>query len=188
MDLNKDNKDIYSIDRETYSTYMKSDRKESTNLLDSIIKLLLLVLVLILSYFTYYIIEKDLSFKDVFNKNELHSAYNFFEPEEKLIEEKTHIVAVSKNIVKPKETMVIPIKSEVKIVEVEPIVTSKEVIMEEPIIVVKKVEVKDEPIVLAKVTEKVVENIPKIEEKEQNKVEVLSESYLDLMTKELNSL
>ncbi|CAA6798655.1 MAG: Unknown protein [uncultured Sulfurovum sp.] len=144
MDLNKDSQEIYSIDRETYSSYMKSNREGSTNLLDSIIKLLLIVLLLILTYFFYYIIKEDLSFKDVFNKNELYTTYNFFEPEKELIiEEKNHVRAL------------IP-KNEVKIVELEPVVMLQEVVIENPI-------------TFEKVTEKVVEKKPKMGEKNKLK-------------------
>jgi hypothetical protein len=42
MDLNKDNRDIYTIDSESYSEYMQDNWKKPTDFLSSFIKIDLL--------------------------------------------------------------------------------------------------------------------------------------------------
>ena len=83
MDLNKDNRNVYSVDVESYSEYMHENWKKPTDFLSSFIKILLLVLLLVLGYFFYKIVEADLTFSEVFNKEEFLSTYSLFYTDEK---------------------------------------------------------------------------------------------------------
>jgi len=75
MDLNKDNRDVYTIDSESYSTYMKENRKKPRDLLNTIIQFLMVILLFILVYLFFNILKNDLTFSEVFNKKELFSTY-----------------------------------------------------------------------------------------------------------------
>jgi len=75
MDLNKDNRDIYTIDSESYSEYMRENIKEPRDLLSAIIQLLIVILLFVLVYLFFNILKNDLTFSEVFNKKELLSTY-----------------------------------------------------------------------------------------------------------------
>jgi len=75
MDLNKDNRDVYTIDSESYSMYMKENRKKPRDLLSTIIQFLIVILLFILVYLFFNILKNDLTFSEVFNKKELLSTY-----------------------------------------------------------------------------------------------------------------
>jgi len=75
MDLNKDNRDVYTIDSESYSMYMKENRKKPRDLLGFIIQFLVVILLFVLVYLFFNILKNDLTFSEVFNKKELLSTY-----------------------------------------------------------------------------------------------------------------
>ena len=220
MDLNKDKRNIYTVDAESYSEYMNENWKKPTDFLSSFIKILLVILLLVISYFFYKIVKADLSFSEVFNKQELLSTYSLFESNEpsKDIEKEDYVEVLAKNMPKDLEEFekvvlsanrkhdepVVLKKEELKI-EKLPAVVVAEVILEEPPSLVEH-EVKTTEVVLSKVNEfveKVREEIV-VAEVESNVVEVtsskvvalkektpstvLSETYLDRMVAELNSL
>jgi hypothetical protein len=78
MNLNKDNQNIYTIESENYIQYMHEQEQEQKSLLTTVIKFLLLTLFLLVSYFLYQVVKSDLSFSEVFNKQELLSNYEKF--------------------------------------------------------------------------------------------------------------
>jgi len=215
MDLNKDNRNVYTVDAESYSEYMHENWKKPTDFLSSLIKILLVILLLVIAYFSYRIIKDDLSFSEVFNKKELLSAYSLFDSDEKskeivkedyvevlakstttdleqlekvlLIEKKEEVEAekivavVLEKLVE--EESLSPLKEEVK--SIDPIEQITEKIEVKPV----EVEVKKEIIV-----KKVINNAVKVETlevmtlKEEDQSKILTETYLDRMIEELNSL
>ena len=103
MDLNKDDQNIYTVDSESYKEYVREDTQESRDFLGSFIKLLLLILLLIITYFFYKIVKADLSFSEVFNKQELFATYKAISNDEPIhIEEKDTVgVLIEKMAVLP---------------------------------------------------------------------------------------
>jgi hypothetical protein len=215
MDLNKDNRNIYTVDAETYSEYMHDNWEKPTDFLSSSIKILLVVLLLVVGYFFYKIVKADLSFAEVFNKKELIATYSFFKSDEepKYIEKEDYIEVLAKNIStdleEPKKVVLsvtkkydepivvkkeIEKKEEVKIEKVVEVVVA-EVILEEPPSLVED-EVKTTEVIVSKVNKLVEKVIIEKEEIVTNKVmalekrtsRVLTETYLDRMVEELNSL
>jgi len=207
MDLNKDNKDIYTIDAESYSEYMYENWEKPTDFLSSFIKILLLVLLLVLGYFFYKIVKADLSFSEVFNKQELLSTYSLFNTDEKskeiaikedyveVLAKKTVVLLVSKK----HDELVSSKKEEVEIEKVAAVVVT-ELSLEEPPSLVedevktiepiqKVIEEKKEEIKVKSVEPVMVEMIPSeiLTHKEEAKSNVLTETYLDRMVEELNS-
>jgi len=75
MDLNKDNRDVYTIDSESYSEYMKENSEKPRDLLGIIIQFLIVILLIVLVYLFFNILKNDLTFSEVFNKKEVLSMY-----------------------------------------------------------------------------------------------------------------
>ena len=219
MDLNKDKRNIYTVDAETYSEYMHDNWKKPTDFLSSFIKILLLILVLVVSYFFYKIVKADLSFTEVFNKKELIATYEFFNANNKpeYVEQEDYVEVLAKktptDLEEAKKTVVLAVtkeydvpvvekKEEVEIEKVEAVVVV-EVILEEPPSLVEE-EVKVTEVEVSKVSELVVKEeivavpvVKNVVEVATNKVmaleeettpKVLTESYLDKMVEELNSI
>jgi len=217
MDLNKDNRDIYTIDRESYSEYMKENIKEPRDLLSSIIQLLMVILLFVLVYLFFNILKNDLTFSEVFNKKELVSTYESLtdgedeiqieaEAYSEVLSEKIatvsekkpieHIVIVEqdKSVVKElafKEEIVTKEKEPIR--KIEPEVISKENKVEE-------VRTAEKVIVLKEVTKpmKRIETVQRRKVVQEKASEVmknidiseeseLTESYLKRMIEELNS-
>jgi hypothetical protein len=193
MDLNKANKDIYTVDRDSYSEYMQESSTGTKDLLSSFIKLLLFVLLILLSYFFYKIVKADLSFSEVFNKKELIATYKLFKNDDKeiYIKKEDYADVLAKNIAieEPTKTTLLAITQKYA----EPVVVKEEVVKVEkkPVIVVldiveeQKKEIKIE--VVAPVVVNVMPSEVKIN-KEERELNVLSDSYLERMVEELNSI
>jgi len=86
MDLNKDNRNVYTIDSESYAMYMKENRQKPKGLLSNIIQFLMIIFLLILVYFFFYILKNDLTLSDVFNKKELLATYESFMHDKKVLD------------------------------------------------------------------------------------------------------
>jgi len=211
MDLNKDNRDVYTIDSEHYSEYMEETRKEPKDLLATIIQFLVVILLLVVVYFFFNILKNDLSFSEVFNKKELVSTYESLvdsddkihivvEKEAKNVPEKIALVTEKKpNIVvveqedkpliekikKIEEPKVSTIIAPTVVKKVEPIIKApkiEEVIVQEKVLVVKE---EPKTVEIVKVEAQPVEVI---ETKKVSEETELTESYLDRMVAELNSI
>jgi len=217
MDLNKDNRNVYTVDVESYSEYMNKNWKKPTDFLSSFIKILLLVLLLVLGYFFYKIVKADLTFSEVFNKQQFLSTYSLFNrgenPKNEVIKEDyVEVLAqnISTNREEAKKTVVLTVskkndelvssKKEVEIEEVGVVVT--ELSLEEPPSLVadevktieepiqkKVIEEKKEEIKVKSVESVIVETIASeiLTDKEEAKSNVLTKTYLDRMAEELNS-
>lgn len=206
MDLNKDSKDIYTIDAESYTQQRKDYPRESNNLLSFLINILLFLLAVVISFFLYQITKNNYSFDDVLNKEKIMATFNFSSDEkdkqtadivikEPMVKESAKPIKIEvvekvvKEMVAKKETL----KEKETIVKKETI-KEKETVKEETIvkketvpeikkeIVVKKVEVLKEE----KKTEPKVTIITPKKEKEKVEEDVLSTEYLNEMTKAMN--
>ena len=218
MDLNKDNRNVYTVDVESYSEYMNENWKKPTDFLSSFIKILLLVLLVVVGYFFYKIVKADLTFSEVFNKQQFLSTYSLFNTDEKsknevIKEDYVEVLAqnISTNREEAKKTVVLTVskkhdelvsskKEEVEIEEVAAVVT--ELSLEEPPSLVadevktieepiqKVIEEKKEELEVKSVEPVIVETIASeiLTHKEEAKSNVLTETYLDRMVEELNSL
>jgi len=216
MDLNKDNRDIYTIDSESYSEYMKEKVSKPRDLLSFIIQILIVILLFVLVYLFFNILKNDLTFSEVFNKKELLSAYEslvdsddeihvVMDNESEKVPEKMSskkIVIISEK--KPLEKVAVTEKKQPVIKEIEKTKESKEVVLITPTVVKK-----EKPMVKKPKVEEVIVQEKEIVVKEDSKpvaiikvetkpVEVikkkkieneseLTESYLDRMVAELNS-
>jgi len=216
MDLNKDNRDIYTIDSESYSEYMKEKVSEPRDLLSFIIQILIVILLFVLVYLFFNILKNDLTFSEVFNKKELLSAYEslvdsddeihvVMDNESEKVPEKMSskkIVIISEK--KPLEKVAVTEKKQPVIKEIEKTKESKEVEVvtltvvkkEKPMVKKPKVEeviVQEKEIVVKEHFKPVA--IIKVETKpveviKKKKIEdesELTENYLDRMVAELNS-
>ena len=155
MTLNKDKQNIYTIDSEHYIMYMH-EQEHQNSLLTKIIKFLLLTLFLIVSYFLYQVAKSDLSFSEIFNKQELLSRYEKFKnrinvdnKRPKYVEQITYVETLAK------KTAVLSVTKEYK----------KPIVVHNSSKVVKK---------------------SKETKKEKPKETILSQKYIKLITKELN--
>ena len=193
MDLIKDNKNIYTVDSENYAEYMHDNWKKPRDILTTFIKLLLLILLFIVSYFFYNMLKEDLSFSEVFNKKELLSTYKLFynDNEEKYVEKKensVHILAkdISEKIEEPTKTALLSSTQKYTEPMLDDVVNRvNEVMLKEKVIVVeKKVVVLEKP-KLVKIIEVVRKE--KIVKQDVSEEIVFSENYLDLMAEALNS-
>lgn len=101
MDLNKDNKNIYTINSENYTGYMQENKKKPKDLLNSVIKVLLFILLLVVSYFFYKILKPNFSFFEIFNKKELVSTDEEFENVDGYIKEL--VVTIPTKVEEPKK-------------------------------------------------------------------------------------
>ena len=192
MDLNKDNKNVYTVDPEVYSEYMHENIKKPSSTLNSIVKILLLILLIVLGGFYYKILKEDLSFSEVFNKKEFFSIYSFLDKSEQttksvLMENNIEVLAQEKVIVKEKKTESSLVKKEEEV-----IVKKEEPVVEKTTIVLTE-EVKKELPVIEKVEVSNIEVVQKVIEQKTPASntptsDILSDSYLDKMVEELNSL
>jgi hypothetical protein len=180
---------------------MQDNWKEPSDLLGTFIKFLLLLLFLVLSYFFYKIVKADLSFSEVFNKKELLSAYKLFDNNDKeiYIEKEDYIEVLAKNIpTELEEQTQTAVLSAFKIRE-EPAVSKKEIetkkieivntIIVEEIIAQEKVVVSEKPQevqIIEEVKKEIV--VESVTNKEASEETTLSKTYLDSITRELNSL
>lgn len=200
MDLNKDSKDIYTIDAESYTQQRKDYPRESNNLLSFLINILLFLLAVVISFFLYQITKNNYSFDDVLNKEKIMATFNFSSDEK---DKQTADIVIKEPMVKESAK---PIKIEVVEKVVKEMVAKKETLKEKETIkeketvkeetivkketvpeikkeiVVKKVEVLKEE---KKTEPKVTISTPK-KEKEKVEEDVLSTEYLNEMTKAMN--
>ena len=246
MDLNKDNKNVYTVDAESYSEYMHENEIKPTSFLNSFIKILLVILLVVVGYFFYRILKDDLSFSEVFNKKELISTYALISADDKTedvkkenyvevlaktevvsenhdepvtakeekneiskvvaerVEEEIRVEVVNKvesikvqepikEAVEEKEVELVEVKvekeKEPEVIEIIEVVAPKvvapiEEIVEETVVIEPKVS-------RIEVVEHKVEELKEVEKKtavEPTSSKVLSETYLDRMVKELNSI
>jgi len=152
MDLNKDNRDVYTIDSESYSMYMKENRKKPRDLLSTIIQFLIVILLFILVYLFFNILKNDLTFSEVFNKKELLSTYESLMDSD----EKTSVNTENYREVLAKKIATV---SEAKPTEHHTIVVAEEKL------VTKSVEKKEVPkiaLIVSKVATKKIEPIAKV--------------------------
>ncbi len=200
MDLNKDSKDIYTIDAESYTQQRKDYPRESNNLLSFLINILLFLLAVVISFFLYQITKNNYSFDDVLNKEKIMATFNFSSDEkdkqtvhtvikEPMVKESAKPIKIE--VVEKVVKEMVPKKETVKEKET---IKEKETVKEETIIkketvpeikkeiVVKKVEVLKEE----KKTEPKVTIITPKKEKEKVEEDVLSTEYLNEMTKAMN--
>jgi len=164
MDLNKDNRDVYTIDSESYSEYMEETRKKPRNLLGTIIQFLIVILLLVLVYFFFNILKNDLTFSEVFNKKELLATYESLVGSQKDIQietEENSKVLVKETVPKQKIQQTI---SE-KITSAEPTPHKVAVMTEQKVIKNIAVEEKAKP---------VIKSIEKVKKEEPSKIEVTS--------------
>jgi len=164
MDLNKDNRDVYTIDSESYSEYMEETRKKPRNLLGTIIQFLIVILLLVLVYFFFNILKNDLSFSEVFNKKELLATYESLVGSQNEIQietEENSKVLVKEIAPKPKIQQTI---SE-KITSEEPTPHKIAVVTEQKVI---------ENIALEEKAKPVIKSIEKVEKEEPSKIAVTS--------------
>ncbi|RUM70348.1 MAG: hypothetical protein DSZ09_04505 [Sulfurovum sp.] len=207
MDLNKDNRDVYTIDSESYSEYMQENRKEPRDLLTTLIQFLILILLLVLVYFFFNILKNDLTFSEVFNKKELISTYESLEESYDEVPTKTekYREVLAKKITTEKKAPVESTPNKIAVMREKKSIESMVVEKAKPVIInVEKKEetvVSVEKIVVAKEVPKPVKTIEKVEVKKRVKSEPvkviengevpeeseLTESYLDRMVAELNS-
>ena len=207
MDLNKDNRDVYTIDSESYSEYMQENRKEPRDLLTTLIQFLILILLLVLVYFFFNILKNDLTFSEVFNKKELISTYESLEESYDEVPTKTekYREVLAKKISTEKKAPVESTPNKIAVMREKKSIESMVVKKAKPVIInVEKKEetvVSVEKIVVAKEVSKPVKTIEKLEVKKRVKSEPvkviengevpeeseLTESYLDRMVAELNS-
>jgi len=207
MDLNKDNRDVYTIDSESYSEYMQENRKEPRDLLTTLIQFLILILLLVLVYFFFNILKNDLTFSEVFNKKELISTYESLEESYDEVPTKTekYREVLAKKISTEKKAPVESTPNKIAVMREKKSIESMVVEKAKPVIInVEKKEetvVSVEKIVVAKEVSKPVKTIEKLEVKKRVKSEPvkviengevpeeseLTESYLDRMVAELNS-
>ena len=176
MDLNKDNRDIYTIDSESYSEYMQDNWKKPKDLLTSFIKILFIILLVVMGYFFYKIVKADLSFSEVFNKKKLLATYKFFNANDKplYIKEEDYVEALA--VISPieiqenKKTVVLAVSKNYD----EPVVEVK----------IKEESSRQEEKVLEAIVEKVEE--PKVK-KEISDDDLLSTEYLKRVSEGMNS-
>ena len=197
MDLNKDNRNVYTVDPEVYSEYMHENIKKPSSTLNSIVKILLLILLIVLGGFYYKILKEDLSFSEVFNKKEFFSIYSFLDRSEEttksvLMENNIEVLAQEKVIVKEKKTESSLVIKEEEVKKEEVIVKKEEPVVEKTTIVLTE-EVKKELPVIEKVEVSHIEVVQKVIEQKTPASntptsDILSDSYLDKMVEELNSL
>ena len=191
MDLNKDNRNVYTVDPEVYSEYMHENIKKPSSTLNSIVKILLLILLIVLGGFYYKILKEDLSFSEVFNKKEFFSIYSFLDKSEQttksvLMENNIEVLAQEKVIVKEKEIESSLLKEE-EAKEEKVIIKKEEPIVEKHTIALRE-EVKKELPVIEKVEVSNIEVVQKVIEENTPASDIISDSYLDKMVDELNSL
>ena len=191
MDLNKDNRNVYTVDPEVYSEYMHENIKKPSSTLNSIVKILLLILLIVLGGFYYKILKEDLSFSEVFNKKEFFSIYPFLDRSEQttknvLMENNIEVLAQEKVIVKEKEIESSLLKEEES--KEEKVIVKKEEPIEEKHTIVLREEVKKELPVIEKLEVSNIEVVQKVIEENTPASDIISDSYLDKMVDELNSL
>jgi len=204
MDLNKDNRDIYTIDSESYSEYMKEKVSKPRDLLSFIIQILIVILLFVLVYLFFNILKNDLTFSEVFNRKELLSTY------ESLVEsdDEIHVVVDDKlekvpEKTTPKKIAIVSEEKPLKKVAVtekeqQPVIKNREVTKEVVVVtptVIEKAEVmvkkpKVEEVIVQEKEIIVKEDSKPLKVVEKKKIEdesELTESYLDRMVAELNS-
>jgi len=189
MDLNKDNRNVYTVDPEVYSEYMHENIKKPSSTLNSIVKILLLILFIVLGGFYYKILKEDLSFSEVFNKKEFFSIYSFLDRSEEttksvLMENNIEVLAQEKVIVKEKESSLLKEEESKE----EKVIVKKEEPIEEKHTIVLREEVKKELPVIEKLEVSNIEVVQKVIEENTPASDIISDSYLDKMVDELNSL
>ena len=204
MDLNKDNRDVYTIDSESYSEYMQENRKKPRDLLSTVIQFLIVILLIVLVYFFFNILKNDLAFSEVFNKKELFSTYeSLMDSDEKAsVENENYSEVLAEKIAmvveeKPREDRLIIEQDDAIAKKVEEKEETNVVVVPVTKVVIKetkptiKIELasiaKEEPtpLKIVKVEAKPVEVIENIEVPEETE---LTENYLDRMVAELNSI
>jgi len=198
MDLSRDNQKIYSIEAEYYKEYMdEGDQKAISSRLNSVIKLLLALLLAILAYFAYKIIDGNLVIDDVINKKNIMSTFSSPDKEayvEELADEK--VETVEKNVAIAEESNIVE-NSKKEVEKKEPIIQEEIVKVEKKVMdvpSVSKIEVVEHtpvaPLPVIKESEPIVapvETKGKISSNLDTSEDLLiSDEYLDAMMSEMN--
>ena len=158
MDLNKDHRDIYTIDAESYTQQRKQHKEEPRSLLSFLINLLLFILAIVISFFLYNIIKNKYTLNDVLNKEKIFNTFHISTEPTKAIAEVEDIEALAQQIVTSmeieKEAPVIakveieekvePKKLEVQKVEVQKVSHIEVVKVEEKVASQKEIAQKEE--------------------------------------------
>jgi len=198
MNLNKDNRDIYTIDSESYSMYMKENREESRDSLGFIIQLLIVILLFVLVYFFFNILKNNLTFSEVFNKKELLTTYESLvdsDDEIKVVlEDEGEIVPKKAVLSTEKKSTTASIEQDKSLIqkvetreEAKVAVTVTQVVTKKigPMVKIPKIVEEPKPVKIIKVEAKAIELIKK---KKLSEGTELTDNYLERMTEELNSI
>ncbi len=204
MDLNKDNKDVYTIDAESYTQARKKNEIESPSRLSFLINLLLAVLAVVISFFLYNIIKNGYTLNDVFNKERLTQTFSIADDSKERVKENDNMETLAKEIITKME---LPKEKSIAKVDVKKVETPKiesvihktlppkeiETIKEESITVVApKVEEKPKEIKVVEVkkVEPVIVKTKKAESSTTDSTtdDLLSSEYLKKMQEEMNNL
>ena len=189
MDLSRDNQKIYSIEAEYYKEYMDEENQQAiSSRLNGVIKLLLALLLAILAYFTYKIIDGNLVIDEVINKKNIISTFTTSDSSKEVYveelangKEPIHVAEKKELVIKeelpkvetPQDNIVKKVIEEIKVVE-----TPK--VIEVP--TVSKIEVVEraQPVEVTKVEKKTPSKVV------ISKDSLLSDDYLDAMMSEMN--
>jgi len=171
MDLKKDKQKIYSIEAEYYKEHMREKNQSSVSQkLNTIIQSLMIVLLIIVAFFAYKMIENNVSETTL----PTNSNKNYVEE-----------LAVNKTIQKPVERKVKQVVMGVSVLSSE--VEEKPTVVPAAIKVVEQVVKEKTPVVTVEKEVKIIESTKKqnvvvvIEEKEKSikiETDILSEEYL----------
>ena len=205
MDLSKDNQKIYSIEAEYYKEYMDEDGHEAmSSKLNSVIKILFVVLLAILAYFAYRIIDGNLVMNEVINKKNIMKTFTSGDAEERYVESladseapvKVDVLSAKREEPLAKVKTVVPKKEVKELVIKEEVIVEKEikVVVPKKIVVtptVSKIEVVEHPKVV--ITQPIKEvTVPVIVESKKEtsspvlQDDLLSDEYLKAMMSEMN--
>jgi hypothetical protein len=192
MDLSKDKQKIYSIEAEYYKEYMDEGNEHAiSSRLNSVIKVLFVILLAILAYFTYKIIDGNLVVDDVINKKNIMNTFTSStdtteryvesladEVEEKMVVEKVDVPVGIKEEVANEKVIIAEIKKVNTPIVEAPVVSKIEVV--EHIAPVVREEIKSvTPSTV--IVESKKETAPSLV-----KDDLLSDEYLKAMMSELN--
>lgn len=199
MDLKKDKQKIYSIEAEYYKEHMRENSQVSVSQrLNNIIKVLMVVLLMIVSFFVYKIVENNISGSKTpahSNKSyvdELASNKSVDSTIEHSINVKVKKVVMGVSIVSPsveQKSEVIPVATKMVEKELEKNKTStdtedigREVLLKKETLIIQK---EITPVVNVEKEPEIVENI---EEKKSMPTDILSVEYLKEMENALKGI
>ncbi len=192
MDLNKDNKDVYTIDAKSYTQARKKNEIESSNRLSFLINLLLAILAVVISFFLYNIIKNGYTLNDVFNKERLTQTFKIADDSKVLVKKNDNMETLAKEIITKME---LPKEKSIAKIEVKKVETPKvESVVHKPLppkeIKVVEEKVSEEKVIEVKKVEPVIVKTKKAESSTTDSTtdDLLSSEYLKKMQEEMNNL